>query len=98
MDIRITAKGMTATEGIKDWVHRKVSRFERYVPRLVEAHVILKKEKYFYVAEITVLASHHRVFGEGQDNENIYTAIDWACERVTKQLVRFREKLKSHNL
>lgn len=97
MEIRITGKKIAVVEGIKEWVHRKVSKLERYAPRLVESHVILKKEKYLYVAEITVLGSHLRAYGEGRDKENLYTAIDWACERVVKQLKKFREKLKSHH-
>ena len=96
MEIQITGKNMPVTEGIKQWVFRKASRLERYAPRLVESHVIVKKEKYFYVAEVTVLGKHLRVYGEGRDKENLYTAIDGACGRVAKQLRKFREKIKSH--
>ena len=88
---------MSITEGIKGWVNKKVSKLEKYVPRL-ESHVIVKKEKHFYVAEITASAKHLRAYGEGRDKENLYTAIDWACDRVTKQLKKFREKVKSHHL
>lgn len=98
MEIRITGKNLSVTEGIKDWVDKKVSKLEKYVPRLVESHVIIKKEKYFYVVEITASAKHLRAFGKGRDKENLYTAIDWACDRVTKQLKKFREKVKSHHL
>ena len=98
MEIRITAKSMDVTEGIKDWVFRKVSKLDKYVPRIVESHVFVKKEKYFYVAEITLLAKHLRIFGEGQDKDNLYTAIDLACDRVAKQLRKYREKVKSHSL
>ena len=98
MEIRITGKNMSVTEGIKEWVFRKASKFERYVPRIVESHVLVKKEKYYYVAEITVLAKHLRLYGEGRHKENLYTAIDEACARVTKQLRKFREKIKSHHL
>ena len=89
---------MAVTEGIKDWIFRKASKLEKYVPRIVESHVIVKKEKYLYVAEITLLAKHLRVFGEGRDKDNLYTAIDQACDRVAKQLKKYREKIKSHNL
>ena len=97
MEIRITGKNLAITEGIKEWVLRKVSRLERYAPRIVESHVILKKEKYFFVAEITALASRLRAYGEGRHKENVYTAIDSAYDRVEKQLKKFREKIKSHH-
>ncbi len=88
---------MSVTDGIKNWVNKKVSKLEKYVPRL-ESHVIVKKEKNFYVVEITASAKHLRAFGEGRDKDNLYTAIDWACDRLTKQLKKFREKVKSHHL
>lgn len=97
MEIRITGKNMAVTEGIKDWIFRKVTKLERYAPRIVESHVIVKKEKYFYLAEVTVLAKHLRTYGEGRHKENLYTAIDLACHRVATQLKKFREKVKSHS-
>ena len=96
MEIRILGKGMEMTKGIKDWIDRKVKKLDKYVPRIVESHVVIKKEKYFYLVEITVLAKHLRAYGEGRDEDNVYTAIDLACEKLAKQLKKFREKLKNH--
>ena len=98
MEIQITGKNMEVTDGIKDWVHRKVTKLDKYVPRIVESHVFVKKEKYYYLEEITLLASRLRVFGEGEDKDNLYTAIDQACDRVAKQLKKYREKIKKHSL
>ena len=98
MEIHITAKNLSATERIKSWVFEKVGKFEKYSPRLVESHVILKKEKYLYVAEVTLLGGHLYIVGEGRDKESLFTAIDQACDRVAVQLKKFREKLKGHHL
>src|SRR3989338_2670716 len=98
MEIHLTAKNLSATERIKSWVFEKVGKFEKYSPRLVESHVILKKEKYLYVAEVTLLGGHLYIVGEGRDKESLFTAIDQACDRVAVQLKKFREKLKGHHL
>ena len=98
MEIHLTAKNLSATEGVKNWVFEKVGKFEKYSPRLVESHVILKKEKYLYVAEVTLVGGHLYVYGEGSDKESLFTAIDLACDRVAVQLKKFREKLKRHHL
>jgi len=82
---------------MQEHMREKLSRLERYAPRLVETHVILKKEKYRYEAEMTLLAKNLRAYGEGQSKENIYTAIDQAYSRVEKQLKKFRERLKDHH-
>lgn len=97
MDIRFSGKNMTVTEGMQDHTREKLSKLERYAPRLVETHVVLKKEKYFYEAEMTLLAKNLRAYGKGQSKENIYTAIDQAYSRVEKQLKKFRERLKEHH-
>ena len=85
------------TQGMKDHLDEKLSKFEKYASRLLESHVVLQKEKYLYEAEITLTAKDLRAYGEASSKENIYAAIDQACERVEKQLKKFREKIKDHH-
>lgn len=89
---------MEVTEPVKNWVQKKTEKLEKYVPRLVESHVIVKKEKYLCIAELTVLGRNLRVYGEGRDKDNLFTAIDQAVDRVTKQLKKIREKVKNHHV
>lgn len=97
MDIRVTGKNMTVTEGMREHLKEKLAKFGKYAPRLVESHVILKKEKYLFTAEVTLLAKNFRAYGEGSAKENVFAAIDKAEVRVEKQLKKFREKLKDHH-
>lgn len=97
MDIRFTGKHMRVTDGMKEHIEGKLPRLEKYAPRIVESHVVLKKEKYFFEAEVTLLAKNFRAYGEGRAKENIFTAIDMAYVRVEKQLKKFREKIKEHH-
>lgn len=97
MDIRFSGQNLKITEGMKKHVEERLPKLELYAPRIVEAHVFLKKEKYFYKAEITLLAKNLRAFGEGSAKENILTAIDEAYERVEKQLKKYRAKAKDHH-
>lgn len=94
MDIRITGQKLVVKETLKAHLREKMGKFEKYAPRLVEAHVILKQEKHFVVAEITLLAKNLRAYGEGTHKDNVYAAIDQAYSRVEKQLKKFREKVK----
>ncbi len=98
MDIRYVGKNLRVTEGMKDHLHEKLVKLEKYAPRLVESHVVLKKEKYLYETEITLLAKNWRAYGEGVSKENIYTAIDQAYVRIEKQLKKYREKVKQHKI
>jgi putative sigma-54 modulation protein len=82
---------------MKDHLRDKLAKLEKYASRLVESHVVLKKEKYIYVAEVTLAAKNLRAYGEGRSKENIFSAIDESCARVEKQLKKFREKIKKHH-
>ncbi len=97
MDIRFTGKDLKITEGMKEHLLGKLPKLEKYAPRLVEAHVFLKKEKYLFQAEVTLLAKNLRADGEGKAKENIFAAMDEAYTRVEKQLKKFRAKTKDHH-
>ena len=97
MDIRFSGKNISVTEGMKTHLRQKLLKLDKYAPRIVESHVVLKKEKYVHIAEVTLLAKHLRAYGEGRSKENIFTAIDQAALKIEKQLKRFREKIKDHH-
>jgi len=97
MDIRFSGMKMTVTQGMQSHFKDKILRLDKYAPKIVESHIVLKKQKYGYEAEIILLSKNFRAVGQGNDKENVYTAIDQAYDRVEKQLKRHREKEKSHH-
>jgi putative sigma-54 modulation protein len=97
VDIRFSGQNLKITEGMKAHLTERLPKFEKYAPRIVEAHVFLKKEKYIFKAEITLAAKSLHAFGEGKAKDNIFAAMDEAYERVEKQLKKFRAKTKGHH-
>lgn len=97
MDIRFSGQNLKITAGMKEHLEERLPKFEKYAPRLVEAHVFLKKEKYLFRAEITLAAKNFHAFGMGEAKDNIFAAMDGAYERVEKQLKKFRSKTKGHH-
>lgn len=97
MDIRFSGRNFKITEGIKEHIFERISKLDKYAARLIEAHVVLKKTKYIYEAEISLSAKNLHAFGKGNAEDNIYTAIDEAHVKVEKQLKKFREKIKNHH-
>ena len=92
MDIRFSGQKLKITEGMKEHLEERLPKFEKYAPRLVEAHIFLKKEKYVFKAEITLAAKNFHAFGVGEAKDNIFAAMDEAYTRVEKQLKKFRAK------
>ena len=97
MDIRFSGQNLKITEGMKEHLEERLPKFEKYAPRLVEAHIFLKKEKYVFKAEITLAAKNFHAFGVGEAKDNIFAAMDEAYTRVEKQLKKFRAKSKDHH-
>ena len=97
MDIRFSGQNLKITGGMKEHLEERLPKFEKYAPRIVEAHVFLKKEKYLFKAEITLSAKDLHAFGAGEAKDNIFTAMDEAYERVEKQLIKFRSRSKGHH-
>ena len=96
MDIRFSGRNLEVTDGMKVHCREKLGRLEHYGRRLIEAHVILVKQKYMYGAEINLLGSHLKAVGKDTSKDNIFTAFDLAYAHVEKQLKKFREKIKDH--
>lgn len=97
MKITYTGQNIKVGADVKKNLEEKLSRFEKYSSKLVEAHVILKKEKIIFYAEISVLAKSLKAVGHGKSAENIFVAIDAAFLKAEKQLKKFREKTKDHH-
>jgi len=97
VDIRFSGKNLKITEGMKKHLEERLPKLEKYAPRIVEAHVFLKKEKYVFQAEITLAAKDFHAFGMGEAKDNIFAAMDEAYVRIEKQLKKFRSKSKGHH-
>ncbi len=97
MKITYTGQNLKIGADVKKNIQEKLSRFEKYSDKLVEAHVILKKEKFILHAEISVSAKGLKAVGKGKSDETLFAAIDAAYIKAEAQLKKFREKTKDHH-
>ena len=76
MDIRFSGKNIALTEGMRDHLRGKLTKLEKYSSKLIESHVVLKKEKYLYDAHVTLLGKNFQASGEGKRKENIMAILE----------------------
>lgn len=95
MQINITARHLELTPAIADYLNKKVSRLERYFERLVWGQAILSIEKYRHIAEIVLHAGQTTLRAQEEDT-NLYAAIDQMVDKIEKQILRYKDKLKKH--
>lgn len=97
MHIQITAKNIELTDAIRSYVEKKVKRVKKYFDQVIDVHVVLEVQKNVHIAEILVNAKG--VFLKGlEKSEDLYASIDLALDKIDRQLVKYKEKLKNKRL
>lgn len=94
MNITVNTKNTTLTDAIKDYSEKKVEKIKKYFDDIMDVHVNLDVEKNLHIAEIFV--NVRGIFLKGiEKSEDMYASIDMAVDKIERQLVKYKEKLKS---
>ena len=97
MQIQITARNIDITDAIRNYAEKKVGRLEKYFEQVSEATVLLEVQKNLHIVE--VLISARGVMMKGlEKSEDLYASIDLATDKIEKQLIKYKEKLKNKKL
>lgn len=96
MQINLTGQNIRITDSLRSYVTGKFDRIRRHFDNLIDAHVILKVDKNDQVAEATVKASGKSIFAEARHSD-MYAAIDALVDRLDRQIIKHKEKLKHHS-
>ena len=91
MKVSITSRHEKLTQGLRDHVEDKISRVERYLGKIKEAHVVLNFEKKLHVCEVTLAAKNLKLSAKATSRD-MYQSIDAALERLTSQAQKTKEK------
>lgn len=70
---------------------------EKYFDRAIEATVTMTKVAHLYHANISVHVGKDMLVQSKTSNAEIYPAFDGACERIAKQLRRYKRRLCDHH-
>jgi putative sigma-54 modulation protein len=95
MEIEITGRQMEITPALRDYVHSRVAKAEKYVARNFGARVILEVDHLTHVAEIILNVKGAQVTAKGEAEE-MYAAIDKSMDKMEHQLRRYKDKLAHH--
>ncbi|WP_375174184.1 ribosome hibernation-promoting factor, HPF/YfiA family [Pseudooceanicola sp.] len=98
MRYEVTGKHIDVGESLQTHVRTELgSVMEKYSQRPTDASVVFSKSGHEFVCEATVhLSSGLNASAKAHANE-IYAAFDDACEKMDKQLRRYKRRLKDHH-
>ncbi|OOY36201.1 ribosome hibernation-promoting factor, HPF/YfiA family [Solemya velum gill symbiont] len=95
MQINLTGRHIDITDSLRDYVTSKMDRIERHFDHVTNIHVVLDVEKLRQKAEASFHISGHDIFAEAE-NEDMYAAIDSLVDKLDRQLLKYKEKMKNH--
>ena len=95
MQINLSGHHIEITDSLRNYVDTKFSKLERHFDHISNVHVILNVEKLSQTAEATVHLSGAEVFASSE-NQDMYAAIDSMVDKLDRQVLKHKEKLKKH--
>lgn len=108
MDLTLHTDNIRLTDDVEEFVHKKLSKLERYLPNIESVHVELSQQNShrgpdIVVAQITirhdrgaVLRTEEKV--DKQDYNSFKTAVTNASDKMYRRIRRFKDKPRSKRL
>lgn len=97
MQITITGRHIEITDAIKKYIEEKIGRLEKYYKHIIEAHVIIEKQRERHIAEVNIIASNLKIVAK-EESVDMYATIDKLVDNAGSQLKKHREKIKNHKI
>lgn len=92
MRITIIGKNLSVSEGVENRVNRKVGKLGRYFREDTEAQVRLSVDKLRNICEITIPVKGGTIRAEEVNENNLFSAIDEAADKLESQIQRYRTR------
>jgi ribosomal subunit interface protein len=93
MDINMTARNFDLSDALTDYVNKKFEKMKRFEHYIVDADIILEKDKGTSIIELTLAVKHSSVTSRVK-NPDIYMGINEAFKKVERQLEKYEAKFR----
>ncbi|MFN8482119.1 MAG: ribosome-associated translation inhibitor RaiA [Anaerolineae bacterium] len=101
MELRITSRNFEATDGLKQYIEKKITRIERHLPGMQSVSVelasqMMRTQGEQYVAQVTARASGAVMRAEVRAPDS-FEAVDAVFDKLQRQVDRYQGKRKSRS-
>ncbi len=97
MQVTITRKNAGLSESLKIYLEGKLSGLTKRYGKIIDAHVVMDNEGKEHSVEITLHVSRRTFFSKNKST-NLRLAIDSSVEKLHKQLIKSKEKIRRKGL
>lgn len=95
MQINLSGHHVEVTDSLRDFVNTKFAKLERHFDHINNVYVVLNVEKLNQIAEATVHLNGGEIHAKS-DNQDMYAAIDSLIDKLDRQVLKHKDKLKKH--
>ena len=97
MAISCTFRHMEPSAELRSYVEEKIDKLKKYFDSPVEAHIVLKVEKFRHIADMT-LSSDGNTMKAVEQTGDMYSSVDQVMDKIEEQLRRFMSRKKEYKL
>ena len=97
MQLNVSGHHVEVTQSMRDYVGAKVEKIARHFDIVSDVQCILTVEKLRHKAEATASVNGGTIYCDHVE-EDMYAAIDGLVDKLDRQGIKHKEKLKSHRL
>jgi len=99
MELTIKGKNVEVTDRLRDYVHKKIGKLDRYLPSISEAWVELSVEgtkaaQDRQVCQVTV-RSNGTILRAEERSDDMFYSIDTVLDKMYRQIARYKGKRKN---
>ena len=94
MQLNITGHHVELTDPLRTYVTTKFEKLERHFDHITNVQVTLTVQNLRQEAEATVSLAGGEVFAKAE-SEDMYAAIDALIDKLDRQVIKHKEKLKN---
>ncbi|HAM34380.1 MAG TPA: ribosome-associated translation inhibitor RaiA [Elusimicrobia bacterium] len=94
MEIQLTAKQLKITDAIRNYVHAKMEKAQKYFDHIVWGQAFLFIEKRSHNCEMLIHAPG-QTFRALAAAADLYSAVDLASDKIDAQMKKFKEKVRT---
>jgi putative sigma-54 modulation protein len=95
MQINITGHRLDVTTSLRTFTEEKFDKLERHFDHITKINVIFDVEKLRQIAEATVYIAGGELHASAE-SEDMYAAIDTLIDKLDRQLIKHKEKIRNH--
>lgn len=96
MQINFTGHRMEITPALRTFTQEKFDKLKRHFDKITAINVVFDVEKLRQTAEATILIAKGEVHASSE-SEDMYTAIDILVDKLDRQLIKHKEKIRDRN-